>query len=200
MLKSLKDNQSGFTLTEVLIGIMILTVAIVSATNLLVGLIQTNQNNVVTLQAYYLAQEGVEGVRNIRDTNWMHNADFKGNDYLYGVFDYGKSYSIRPLSSGWQNSSWRELQDKSELRAFLPWEIYAFDTEFLDKYNSAFKVDENFYRHVDILNPCEEGADIAQADCKNFMLVRSVVNFENAGVEREVIIENLLSNWKDGAI
>ena len=83
-------KTSGFSLTEVMIGIMILTVAIVSASNLLVSLVKTNRLNVQTLQAYYLAQEGLEAVRNIRDTNWLHNLDFKGKGGVERVF-------MRPL-------------------------------------------------------------------------------------------------------
>ena len=66
-------NQKGFTLTEVMIGMMILTVAIVSATQLLIGIMNSNKAIIHNLQAYYLAQEGIEAVRNIRDTNWLHN-------------------------------------------------------------------------------------------------------------------------------
>ena len=197
---SLKNNQSGFTLTEVLIGIMILTVAIVSATNLLVGLIQTNQNNVVTLQAYYLAQEGAESMRNIRDTNWLHNADFKGTEYLYGVFEYGRSYSVDLTSRGWEGSTWKELKDVGEIRAYLPFEVNAFDTEYLNVYDDAFRLDDTFYRHVDILDTCDGRSDIVEDDCENFMLVRSVVNFQNGSTDREVVVETVLSNWKDGAI
>ena len=55
---------------------MILTVAIVAATNLLSGMANTNRNNITTLQAYYYAVEGLEAVRNIRDSNWLHNQDW----------------------------------------------------------------------------------------------------------------------------
>ena len=81
MLK-LRTNRKGFTLTEVMIGIAILTIAIVSASSLLVGLVNGNKVNLSTLQAYYLAQEGIEGVRNIRDSNWLHNLDWLGEDSI----------------------------------------------------------------------------------------------------------------------
>ncbi|PIR54992.1 hypothetical protein COU74_04630 [Candidatus Peregrinibacteria bacterium CG10_big_fil_rev_8_21_14_0_10_36_19] len=200
MVMSIKNNQQGFTLTEVLIGMMILTVAIVSATNLLIGLIDTNKNNVQTLQAYYLAQEGVEAVRNIRDTNWLHNADFKGDDYLFGIFDYGKTYSIELTSRGWEGSTWKELEDKGELKAYLPWEVSAFDSKFVNFYDESFRIDEKYFRHIDIVNACDEREDIPENDCENFMLVRSVVNFKDGNEDRNVSIETVLSNWKNGAI
>lgn len=86
-IKKISRDVKAFTLTEVMIGMMILTVAIVSASNLLMGIIDSNRNNLTTLQAYYLSQEGLEMVRNIRDTNWLHNKDWLGKDSeaLWGV-------------------------------------------------------------------------------------------------------------------
>ena len=64
-------NSKGFTLLEVIAAIFILTVGagssfiLISQTLSAVSLVREN------LIASYLVQEGIEIVRNIRDTNWL---------------------------------------------------------------------------------------------------------------------------------
>lgn len=76
--KGLK-NRAGFTLTEVLVGVLVLSTAIVATSNFLVSMIHSNTANTKTLQAYYYSQEGLEAFRNMRDTHFMHNVNFKGS-------------------------------------------------------------------------------------------------------------------------
>lgn len=224
MFKKMKST-SGFSLTEVMIGIMILTVAIVSASSLLVSLVKTNRLNVQTLQAYYLAQEGIEGVRNIRDTNWLHNLDFRGVKSaeeglcgdLYGCIDAGKTYSISLLESGWQRSNIQEVENQSALNTMQPWDFDAVNS--VDKFDSRYAISKNssgfygegsggeYYRHIEILNACDNDdvlkesflADLQECD-ENFILVKSVVNWMDGPNERELSLEAVLSNWKGGAL
>jgi len=89
----IRDNK-GFSLMEVMIGMSILTIAIVAATSILIALINSNKNITRTLQAYHLAQEGLEIVRNIRDTNWLNNLEYLGgnNNNIFGNINLGESY------------------------------------------------------------------------------------------------------------
>ena len=69
-------NEKGFTLVETLVALVILTVAMIPILNL------TNQASIVTadvqdnLVASGLAQEGIEVIHAIRDTNWFANQAF----------------------------------------------------------------------------------------------------------------------------
>ena len=198
----------GFTLTEVMIGMAILAIAIVSATNLLVGLITANRNNTEYIQAYYLAQEGIEAVRNIRDTNWMHNADFMAG-VVFQPFRREYSYFIELDQRGWQDF----FDDDSDINAFLPWNVeekgrivdaeenpydgFALNfEENIDKQYGIIKGPAVFYRHINILpyENCEED------DCKNFFVAQSVVNFKDGSNERNVTLEAVFSDWKGGAL
>jgi len=214
-------KTSGFSLTEVMIGIMILTVAIVSASNLLVSLVKTNKLNVQTLQAYYLAQEGLEAVRNIRDTNWLHNLDFKGEGGVYEEFEVGESYAVFLEERGWNNSRPDEDMNLQFLQGLSPWGFSRFSS--LDPFNDAFAVVKDdfngkayyssvvgssetsgFYRHIEILDACDNDLALSEAvlpeDCGDFILVRSVVNWKDGSRDREVVLEEVLSNWKGGAL
>lgn len=66
--------QKGFTLLEVIIAIFILTVGIAGAYTLITQTISSAAISEERLIAAYLAQEGIEIGRNIRDGNWLEGA------------------------------------------------------------------------------------------------------------------------------
>lgn len=69
--KNYFNIQKGFTLIEVIAAMFVITVGVVGA---LIAIQQTmfyTQTSVSRLTATYLAQEGIEIVRNIRDGNWL---------------------------------------------------------------------------------------------------------------------------------
>ena len=202
-------KKLGFTLTEVMIGIMILTVAVVSGTNLLVGLVQTNQNNLTTMQAYYFAQEGLEAVRNIRDTNWLHNTDWLGESggLFDDKFEIGEDFSVnieyRAFDVG---SDSTEVSSVSELVS--PWfvsdenkgEIF----KRISKGNTYFSagltdsVPTGFKRVISIKKyDCDEFINICNAsDKNNYVLAESKVTWKIGVKDRELVLYEVLTNWK----
>ena len=56
---------------EVMLSIFILTTAVVGSFSLIQQTLQASSLNQSKLIAYYLGQEGIEIVRNIRDNNWL---------------------------------------------------------------------------------------------------------------------------------
>lgn len=67
--------KNGFTIIELIISIFILSVAIVGIFSAFSVIKILTYDTADRLTATYLAQEGMEIVRNIRDTNWL-NMDF----------------------------------------------------------------------------------------------------------------------------
>ena len=218
MLKRKLKSTSGFSLTEVMIGIMILTVAIVSASNLLVSLVKTNQLNVQSLQAYFLAQEGIEAVRNIRDTNWLHNLDFRGENGVFDELKEGNYYSLSLDENGWRNSGTVEnATSTGQLNTMKPW---VFEELPYAPYNNSFGLmkdefdgyissagpsdDPVFYRYIQILDACVADlvlyAVLLPEECEDFLLVRSVVTWKDGSRDREIALEAVLSDWKGGAL
>lgn len=66
-----KENGRGFTLLEVIIAIFVLTVGAGGAFSLIQRTISMASLIQDRLIASYLAQEGIEIVKNIRDNNWL---------------------------------------------------------------------------------------------------------------------------------
>ena len=64
-------KNKGFTIIELVIAIFILSVAIFGVYNAFSTIVVLTSGASDRLTAAYLAQEGIEIIRNIRDTNWI---------------------------------------------------------------------------------------------------------------------------------
>ena len=69
--------KKGFTIIELIISIFILSVAVVGIFGAFSIVTILTADSVDRLTASYLAQEGVELIRNVRDTNWLSMDDCK---------------------------------------------------------------------------------------------------------------------------
>ncbi|MFA5877816.1 MAG: prepilin-type N-terminal cleavage/methylation domain-containing protein [Candidatus Staskawiczbacteria bacterium] len=67
----LKEQNKGFTILEMVVAIFILVVAILGTYSIFSRMAMVTSTASAKLTAAYLAQEGIEIVRNIRDTNWL---------------------------------------------------------------------------------------------------------------------------------
>lgn len=79
LLKGVK-NQKGFGIAEVLVSISILIFGLVGVLSLANQNIRAQRINRNSMIASHLAQEGIELVRNTRDTNWLAGNDWKLGD------------------------------------------------------------------------------------------------------------------------
>lgn len=97
---NVKMNK-GFTLIEVMIAIFVMAVGIVGALSLIQQTIAFAALSSSRLVASYLAQEGIEIVRNIRDGNWLEEnplwTDGIGNGIWEG--DYTMTQNLEPWNS-----------------------------------------------------------------------------------------------------
>jgi prepilin-type N-terminal cleavage/methylation domain-containing protein len=74
MNKFYNKKKSGFTLVETLVGLSIFTVALIAFTGVLASGIANTNYVKQKIVAGYLAQEGVEYARNLRDNAILYNA------------------------------------------------------------------------------------------------------------------------------
>jgi len=66
--------NKGFTILEVIIAIFVVTIGVLAAYTVTQQMISYTYRSASRLTAVYLAMEGIEIVRNIRDTNWLESA------------------------------------------------------------------------------------------------------------------------------
>ncbi|MCK4474140.1 type II secretion system protein [Candidatus Parcubacteria bacterium] len=77
--------MKGFTLLEVILAITILTIAVSGAFILIIQVISASAAVQSKLIAFELAQEGIEIVKNIRDTNWLEQTTIPGISWDDGL-------------------------------------------------------------------------------------------------------------------
>jgi len=65
------ENSAGFTIIELVISILILSVAVIAVSSAFFVMTILTSDAADRLTATYLAQEGMEIARNMRDENWL---------------------------------------------------------------------------------------------------------------------------------
>lgn len=172
-------NNNGFTFIEVIVAIFILSTGILS----LVVIVDKSIASVTEIKtkfiAAYLAQEGIEIIRNIRDTNWLEGAT--------NSWDEGLSVCGSPSCD---------------------WEVdYATPSEVdptLNSYNENFLYIEGatgFYRYIsfplpdDIQTKFKRKVSISDKTANSFK-VSSKVEWEIKGNSYNIEAVERLYNWK----
>lgn len=84
-MKYFKRQQPGFTLVEILAVLFVVSVGLIGVLSLIVQNIQSQNINKRTIAAYQLAQEGLELIRKVRDTNWK-NGNAWDKDLAAGTY------------------------------------------------------------------------------------------------------------------
>ncbi|MCX6721221.1 MAG: prepilin-type N-terminal cleavage/methylation domain-containing protein [Candidatus Staskawiczbacteria bacterium] len=121
-------NKKGFTIIELMITIFILSFAVVgifAAFSVMASLVYDATDRLI---AAYLGQEGMEIVRNIRDSNWL-NIDAGANaSWLDGLSDDAINYSVDCHSIGCEADYLAtNLATWSDRYLFLKNGIYSYD-------------------------------------------------------------------------
>lgn len=74
-----KSNNGGFTLIEAMVALVLIVIAMGPVLIMAVSAVNVASRIEHNLVAANLAQEGVEVIRNIRDTNWLNGSSFDSN-------------------------------------------------------------------------------------------------------------------------
>jgi len=69
-----KNKKRGFSLIELIVAIFFVSVALPGILSAISKAMAEAEDSTLRLRAIYLAQEGIEIVRNIRDTKWLNGA------------------------------------------------------------------------------------------------------------------------------
>ncbi len=177
-----KSNNIGFTLLEVMIAIFFLTVGIGGAFTVIQRTVGLSYINASRLVAANLAQEGIEIVRNIRDTNWI-----EGEDWDKGI---GIQYTGTPLDSVYYEVQYND-KEADIVVCVTPCDYN--DMRFLN-------IDEDsFYSYKDsgIYTTTKFKRKIAISDKDSDKLkVTVIVEWQERGTTHNFTAQEYLYNWK----
>ncbi len=161
----LQIKEKGFTFLEVIIAVFILVVGIVAAYLVSQTPIFYTQNSINRLTAAFLAQEGIEIVRNIRDNNWLDNDDWNDElDERLGNNFYEADYSDDDLVEKTGGPNLLQIDDN----------VF---------YNYGDGNDSKFTRKINI------------KDQSNYLKITSKVEWTHKGKDYEIVVEDHLYNW-----
>ncbi len=170
-----KQNK-GFTLAELLIAVFVLTSGIIGAYIMIQNSISVATGARMRATASHLAQEGIEIIRNIRDTNFLEKASAPTNEWNEG------------LSSGNYQADYFLPRSKDPALSVCPGLCGFSDLWFLRKNNNDFynySAGENtvFKRRITI----QRQPDVLKIIVTVYWLERSMV--------KEVSMQENLYNW-----
>lgn len=186
-----RTYKQGFTLVEIIIAITLLVIGVVAVFGLVFFAINLNRDNVMRVQALELAREGMEIVRNVRDTNWKNNYPFNGGAEIWGVgLDGTKTIAVSPTFS---DQSPFDLQavtkgDKASYR------LNTIEESGVTLFTHGQGKESPFYRYVE-LSPVSSQLAPAATDSE-VMKVTVTVLWNDSGKEKKVEITEVLTNWR----
>jgi hypothetical protein len=163
--------NKGFTLMEAIVAIFVITTGLVGVLSLVSQTISSSTFSKDKLIAAYLAQEGIEIIRNIRDTNWLEGGTNPWDEGLTGctggcIADYTYSEQLDPT---------------------LP----AYTGQFLN-------IDSNSYYSYSAGTPTkfQRKITIGAGPIADSMNVKVEVFWQEKGAPHKVEAQENLYNWK----
>lgn len=192
IMKNLFKKIKGFGILEVIVAIGIITLSLTGILSLIMQNSRVYYINKSRYIAVMLAQEGVELVRNVRDSNWDRNdppttiVDWKNGDSINSNIEGDGSYAIEIDDNG--NITITNVSGIDDVSARLK---IGTDVNNLGRYfhnDPGTSQDSPYYRIIET----SDGGSCLSPDC--LKLVSRVKWFER-GYNHEHQTEIFLYNW-----
>lgn len=214
--------KSGFTLIEVIISMAVLAVSFAAISGLLFYSIRANTANINRFMAYNLAQEGLEAIRNMRDSNWLSNFSWTGSKRYKAsnYFEVDSSYCTPFDNRFFYRLSYNlnyDGQSQSEEK-YNPWilECLDFDPNLASQEQLQEVV---LYKNENILIHdigCGSGCDDKSKSIfyrylevqflpdgspnDDTVRIESTLLWNEFGMQKHLSLDTILTNWKKGPL
>jgi|SRR3989338_1498623 len=168
------ENQKGFSLLEMIAAVMILTIGVSAIAGLINSTISSSRGIEERIIATYLAQEGVEVIRNIRDTSWIEGENW--DEDLDGPNCNELDSSGCPVigTVRYDSTSIFIISNPNN------WKLMWDGTRYVHNLSGGI-----FSRHIELTYANDPGGDRA-------LKIKSIVEWRNESVE----IEEWLYEWQ----
>lgn len=195
-------NQRGQTLLEVIIAIFIMVFGIISIVSLAVMSSAMSRSSTHELVATNIAREGIEVVRNKRDSNWLSIE--KGDninlyDGLHNAQDYTAILEFVPGASDWFFHFQPDNISNNPAKMHLD-----TDNIYIQRLNVGITFRETPYRRLISMFPiCDNGSEYIVAEGASCaagqqigIQVISHVQWQESGDTKDKILEEKMYDWK----
>lgn len=164
-------KQKGQAMLEVVITISILIGVIMGLVVLSTSVFSLSKKSVNETQAAYLAQEGFEAIRKIRDLNWDD----------IGTLDENQNYY---LSYDTETKTWSLTTTPSNIDGY----------ERIIQAANALREDVNVNGEIDGADPINPNGTLIDTDTKKIVITISWIDRSNA--PRSYSAKSYLTNWR----
>jgi len=219
-------NKKAETILEVTIALFIIGVGVTVSSMVMHRTLNITAQNKLWMQAIFLANEGLEGVKNIRDTNWLRYPE----DGCWKTIETGNSCSAAtsPMMADTTNSLWyysiffdhidftweladqmnsgasNPLFDSNAIRSRLPNE-YSIHEKFLGPSDTkpiyiaeATGADNTyFYRRIKIQSMMADLDGDSNTLNDEILVVTSQVKWPYKNKVNEYSVSTMLTNYKE---
>ncbi len=175
----MRSKKTGFSLIEVVIGIAVITLIITAAAELTRSSIRMGSITSNELIANHLAEEGLEVVRNIRDSNWLRNQRWdKGLEDGDYILEETTEENVPPF----------KLTRKEESAA------------------GALLASESGNNYVRTIHIAHKQVVVSQANAtqdevtSSVMTIDSTVNYPSRPERKSMTLSTTLTDWKQGPL
>jgi prepilin-type N-terminal cleavage/methylation domain-containing protein len=180
----INKNEKGFSLLEVIFAMAIITSGILSIMSLFSSNLRAEENNKNKLIATYLAQEGIEVVRQARDNIWFggdndfldNNSEFKDYNFIVGL------NNVNDIRQGWEIAQSNANREK----------IYRLNDFYVQSKNNLGLTESGFTRYLEMADG-SDGTRPAGCDINSCVEIISHVSFN--GVESVKVTAYLYDGW-----
>ena len=192
-------TQAGQSLVEMIVALAIILTGLIGALTLTISNLSASGEAGTRVVATNLAREGIDVVRNIRDTNWLKNSSW--DDLLYDGADYTAIAVFNPAADPvWQLNFTPSAIGEAAAKFYLSVEnLYLQDvappagTKTL--YSRLLTLDPI------CLNLATKTESITGGSCvggeeKIGIRVKSEVAWTESGRSHSIVLEDKLYNWR----
>ncbi|MDA9129455.1 prepilin-type N-terminal cleavage/methylation domain-containing protein [Candidatus Gracilibacteria bacterium] len=196
-------KYSGFSIIEVLIGIFIFSLGLISIYAILVSSLSVNERNKNSIIASNLAREQIELLRNIRDTNYKKPQVWNQIDPTTSggdQFAAGNYYTLENnFGAGVTPVVMTELashvEGETQLSGMQDYRLYLNADNMYTYDDSSGNTETIFYRYLYIsdteLN--DDGTDGAALPAGAFRVISKVIWYKRGYYE--IDIQTIITDW-----
>lgn len=197
-----KTSEKGFTVVEALVAISILLLSITGTFAVAQSSLKSTNYAKNKITAYYLAQEGIEQMRHLRDNNGLEILKNRTEDISW-LADFAENQDD-PCYDGNECyvDSTGELLDSEGNPLFgkpLRCPVEGCPLFYMNNVTGQFQYEQNSDKTLSsfsrVISVFRENGD-PQDDGTNQIIVKVVVNWEQNGIDRSVEVLENLYNWQ----
>ncbi|OQA36260.1 MAG: hypothetical protein BWY53_00583 [Parcubacteria group bacterium ADurb.Bin326] len=200
MLKKIAKNKSGQSLIELIVAVAIIQVGLLSVWSLFLSNFNAERESELRIVGANLSREGIELVKNIRDSNWLR-AD-RG--------DVNEEGTIWPWDEGLSSGVYSVSYDNGALEDEMYGQLYIDAQGFYTNSSVGTKISP-YKRTIELKSVCCSDNDgNLVCDGTNYQIKESTepcslriginviakTTWSHSGSARSSVVEDIIYNWR----